>query len=62
MTTVTKDGAIVGIGRDGATNAIVEKLDILIEDQQELRELVEELVEKISDLSIGRGSGYSFEQ
>ena len=51
--------SLVGIGRE--TDPVLEKLDILIEEQEEIKELVEELVEKVSDLNTGHGSGFSYD-
>ena len=49
-----------GLGRAG-TDPVIEKLDILIEEQEEIKELIEELVEKVSDLNTGHGSGFSYD-
>ena len=46
-------------GETGLTPSL--KLDILIEEQEEIKELVEELVEKVSDLNTGHGSGFSYD-
>lgn len=41
---------IVGIGN--GRDPVLEKLDIIIEEQQEVKELLEEVVERLSELDL----------
>ena len=52
---------LVGLGRAGV-DPVLERLDILIEGQEEMKEILEELVEKVADLGTSHGSGFSYDQ
>lgn len=42
---------MIGIGANGK-DPVLEKLDLLIEEQQEVKELLEEVVERLSELDL----------
>ena len=63
MTIKNNDEVIVGIESDDKDHTTLhQKLDIVIEGQEELKDLIEELTEKVSDLSIEGppNSGYGY--
>ena len=50
MAKIAADEPISGIGRAG-NDPVLEKLDILIEGQEETKDLLEDLIEKVTDLN-----------
>lgn len=50
--------SLTGLGKDAA-NTVLEKLDIIIEQQETLQELLEDVFEKLSDLDVTTRAGYS---
>ena len=50
--------SLTGLGKDAANTAL-EKLDIIIEQQETLQELLEDVFEKLSDLDVTTRAGYN---
>mgnify|MGYP001563032233 CR=1 FL=1 len=48
-----------GPWKDGANSIMLEKLDIIIEEQQILQDLLEDVFEKLTDLDVTTRAGYS---